>query len=250
MKLTVEQANVLDKIAEKSGMDCWFAISDDLTCIHDIEAKRNISLRYGIGILNQGTTDLIKDYGLTEHEVKVYHDLLISLGLEKEQGKDMVKDDLGINGKYTIINKVVTGTGFNVVLGMNESHPIEEYRYVTWTQNNRGYDVGHYFSNLKEAQADMLERASNEMNIDLHEKWYNEFMENDIVCALSEFLSDTEVEELKNNKEFMAQAVRLYQKADVGVDQAIKDGVTELYEDFKDVTVVEFDEDLDEIEME
>ena len=65
----------------------------------------------------------------------------------------MTKDDLGMNGKYTIINKVVTGTGFNVVLGINENHPIKEYRYVTWTQNDRGYDVGHYFGNLKEAQA-------------------------------------------------------------------------------------------------
>lgn len=152
MKLSVEQANILDKIVEKSRMDCWFSITDDLTSIHDVETNRNISLRYGIGILNQGVTDLVKDYGLNEHEVMVYHDLLISLGLEKEQKKDMTKDDLGMNGKYTIINKVVTGTGFNVVLGINESHPIKEYRYVTWTQNDRGYDVGHYFGNLKEAQ--------------------------------------------------------------------------------------------------
>ena len=43
MKLTVEQANVLDKIAEKSGMDCWFSITDDLTAIHDVEANRNIT---------------------------------------------------------------------------------------------------------------------------------------------------------------------------------------------------------------
>ena len=135
MKLSVEQANILDKIVEKSRMDCWFSITDDLTSIHDVETNRNISLRYGIGILNQGVTDLVKDYGLNEHEVMVYHDLLISLGLEKEQKKDMTKDDLGMNGKYTIINKVVTGTGFNVVLGINESHPIKEYRYVTWTQN-------------------------------------------------------------------------------------------------------------------
>lgn len=111
-------------------------------------------------------------------------------------------------------------------------------------------DVGHYFGNLKEAQEDMLERATDEMNIDLHGKWYNEFMENDILCALSEFLSDAEVEELRNDKEFMEQAIHFYQKADIGVDQAIKDGVKELYEDYKEVTVVEFDEDLDEIEME
>lgn len=250
MKLSVEQANILDKIVEKSRMDCWFSITDDLTSIHDVETNRNISLRYGIGILNQGVTDLVKDYGLNEHEVMVYHNLLISLGLEKEQKKDMTKDDLGMNGKYTIINKVVTGTGFNVVLGINENHPIKEYRYVTWTQNDRGYDVGHYFGNLKEAQADMLERASNELNIDLHEKWYNEFMENDILCALSEFLSDDEVEQLKNDKEFMSQANHLYKKADIGVDQAIIDGIKELYEEYKEITVVDFDEDLDEIEME
>ena len=203
MKLSVEQANILDKIVEKSRMDCWFSITDDLTSIHDVETNRNISLRYGIGILNQGVTDLVKDYGLNEHEVMVYHDLLISLGLEKEQKKDMTKDDLGMNGKYTIINKVVTGTGFNVVLGINENHPIKEYRYVTWTQNDRGYDVGHYFGNLKEAQA-----------------------------------------------EFMSQANHLYKKADIGVDQAIIDGIKELYEEYKEITVVDFDEDLDEIEME
>ena len=50
----------------------------------------------------------MKDYGLNEHEVKVYHDLLVSLGLEKE--KDMAKDDLGVNGKYIIINKAVSYT--------------------------------------------------------------------------------------------------------------------------------------------
>lgn len=111
---------------------------------------------------------------------------------------------------------------------------------MTWTQNDRGYDVGHYFGNLKEAQADMLERASNELNIDLHEKWYNEFMENDILCALSEFLSDDEVEQLKNDKEFMSQANHLYKKADIGVDQAIIDGIKELYEEYKEITVVDF----------
>lgn len=89
MKLSVEQANILDKIVEKSRMDCWFSITEDLTSIHDVETNRNISLRYGIGILNQGVTDLVKDYGLNEHEVMVYHDLLISLGLEKEQKKEI-----------------------------------------------------------------------------------------------------------------------------------------------------------------
>ena len=47
MKLSVEQANILDKIVEKSRMDCWFSITDDLTSIHDVETNRNISLRYG-----------------------------------------------------------------------------------------------------------------------------------------------------------------------------------------------------------
>lgn len=44
MKLSVEQANILDKIVEKSRMDCWFSITDDLTSIHDVETNRNISL--------------------------------------------------------------------------------------------------------------------------------------------------------------------------------------------------------------
>ena len=122
MKLSVEQANILDKIVEKSRMDCWFSITDDLTSIHDVETNRNISLRYGIGILNQGVTDLVKDYGLNEHEVMVYHDLLISLGLEKEQKKDMTKDDLGMNGKYTIINKVVTQAGEDDIILLHDCY--------------------------------------------------------------------------------------------------------------------------------
>lgn len=48
----------------------------------------------------------------------------------------------------------------------------------------------------------------------------------------------------------MSQANHLYKKADIGVDQAIIDGIKELYEEYKEITVVDFDEDLDEIEME
>ena len=83
-------------------------------------------------------------------------------------------------------------------------------------------------------------------------KLEEQIKESDKMCIRdrSEFLSDAEVEELRNDKEFMEQAIHFYQKADIGVDQAIKDGVKELYEDYKEVTVVEFDEDLDEIEME
>ena len=50
MKLSVEQANILDKIVEKSRMDCWFSITDDLTSIHDVETNRNISLRISLGL--------------------------------------------------------------------------------------------------------------------------------------------------------------------------------------------------------
>lgn len=162
----------------------------------------------------------------------------------------MAKENLGVNGNYQIINKVSTGTGFDIVLATKEHYPISEYRYVTWIQNDRGYDAGHYFDSLKEAQFDMIERASNIMHLDLHEKWYNEFVENDITSALSEFLSVDEVKELKNNDEFMANAKHQYLKADVGVDQAIIECMRDLYESYKDCTVLNFDEDLEEIEME
>lgn len=36
MRLTTEQAAVLEKIAKRSGMDCWFAV-DDNGLVHDRE---------------------------------------------------------------------------------------------------------------------------------------------------------------------------------------------------------------------
>lgn len=72
-KLTIDQANLLDKIARKSGMDCWFKVHYDLCHIRDMENHKTISLKRGIKDLDEGLTDL-EDYYLTDEEIKLYQE--------------------------------------------------------------------------------------------------------------------------------------------------------------------------------
>lgn len=59
-KLTVEEANVLDKIAEATKMDSWFYIDEDLH-VHDIEEGGVLSDAEGVCLLEDGLA-----YGLGE----------------------------------------------------------------------------------------------------------------------------------------------------------------------------------------
>lgn len=59
-KLTVEEANVLDKIAAATKMDCWFCIDEDLH-IRDIEEGQISSDAKGVCMLEDGLA-----YGLDE----------------------------------------------------------------------------------------------------------------------------------------------------------------------------------------
>lgn len=76
-KLTNEEANVLNKIATKSGMDCWFFIREKSKfkdVIYDCEEDKELSLFDGIGMLDSGITEL-DDYGLTAEEKVIYYRL-------------------------------------------------------------------------------------------------------------------------------------------------------------------------------
>ena len=80
-QLTDEEYNVLNKIARKTKMDCWFSIKQDchgVDYIYDLEGKKRICLRTGIGELIEGVTD--NDY-LTPEEDYCVRGLLIKLRL-------------------------------------------------------------------------------------------------------------------------------------------------------------------------
>lgn len=77
--LTNEQCNVLEKIAHRSGMDCWFWI-DEKNRIRDLENRRRImSTAKGITQLREGMTNYT-DYGLTDKEIAVFEALLDCYG--------------------------------------------------------------------------------------------------------------------------------------------------------------------------
>lgn len=77
-KLTDLEWTVLDKIATKSKMNCWFVLETDengVDFVYDREENSRINLVDGISMLNEGITSL-DDYELTFAEKTVYENLL------------------------------------------------------------------------------------------------------------------------------------------------------------------------------
>lgn len=75
--LTDEEFNVLNRISVKSGMDCWFYIydrKDGSTAFKDLEENKELSLRTGIRLMNDGLTDY-SDYGFFDGEIEIYENL-------------------------------------------------------------------------------------------------------------------------------------------------------------------------------
>ena len=82
MRLTTEQAAVLEKIAKRSGMDCWFAV-DDNGLVHDRENHyRFMKTAEAVTLIHEGMTSY-KDCRLTKMEIKVFEALLESVGKAK-----------------------------------------------------------------------------------------------------------------------------------------------------------------------
>ena len=75
--LTVEEYNVLEKIATKTKMDCWFSIKTSKTGIDyvfDLEENKRICLSSGIKELASGVVDVCEI--LTPEEIDVFINLL------------------------------------------------------------------------------------------------------------------------------------------------------------------------------
>lgn len=75
MRLTNEQAAVLEKIAKRSGMDAWFAV-DANGLVHDRENHyRFMKIKEAVNLIREGMTSY-KDYRLTKKDIKVFEALL------------------------------------------------------------------------------------------------------------------------------------------------------------------------------
>lgn len=100
--LTGEQADVLDKIARASGMDCWFSIGEDNTYIYDFENSERISLKEGIQTLYEGMTSY-QDYEMTAAEISVFEGLLDKLQIA------VIKEELPLTSGVTEPEKALGG---------------------------------------------------------------------------------------------------------------------------------------------
>lgn len=101
--LTGEQADVLDKIARASGMDCWFSIGEDNSYIYNFENNEKLSLKEGIQVLQEGMTSY-QDYEMSTGEISVFEDLLIKMGIESAGEElsltsDMTKPEKSLGGQ-------------------------------------------------------------------------------------------------------------------------------------------------------
>lgn len=101
--LTGEQADVLDKIARASGMDCWFSIGEDNSYIYDFENNEKLSFKEGIQTLQEGMTSY-QDYEMSAEEISVFEDLLIKMGIEAVEKElslisDMTKPEKSLRGQ-------------------------------------------------------------------------------------------------------------------------------------------------------
>lgn len=81
MKLNVREKKVLNKIADKTKMDCWFCLFEDKeknVKVRDLENRKTISLKTGVKQLNEGIVsyDLCR---MTVNEIEIYENLLCKL---------------------------------------------------------------------------------------------------------------------------------------------------------------------------
>lgn len=75
-KLTAEEANILDKIAEATKMDSWFCIDEDLH-VHDIEEGGLLSDAEGVCLLEDGLAYGLgepQSGGLSPEEIRIAED--------------------------------------------------------------------------------------------------------------------------------------------------------------------------------
>lgn len=84
IQLTENQYNSLDRIARKTGMDCWFLIrqKDGEDYVFDLEKGRKISWESALNDFNDGIVDDREFYGLSNKDVAELAELFSKFGLK------------------------------------------------------------------------------------------------------------------------------------------------------------------------
>lgn len=91
-KLSDDEWDILNKIASKSKMDCWFLLKEKspyIDVVYDLENEEELTLYDGISILDSGITDL-KDYDLNDSEQKIYFALISRLLIHEVEEKNRI----------------------------------------------------------------------------------------------------------------------------------------------------------------
>lgn len=85
--LSEEQYNLLNKIAEKSKMDCWFLVKQHVKgkyagedYVFDLENRKQMTLKAGVNELVEGITSEDLEL-LTDKEIRVLEDVIIGVNL-------------------------------------------------------------------------------------------------------------------------------------------------------------------------
>lgn len=82
INLTINECVALNRIANRTKMDCWFFLSVDkegYACVYDLEKRRNITLRYGVKLLREGIDGFSPDelirLGICKLEQEIFEKL-------------------------------------------------------------------------------------------------------------------------------------------------------------------------------
>lgn len=82
--LSDEEFNVLNKIANETGMDCWFSLretNDGKTVVYILDDEFETTLKEGIDWLHQGIPSYEK-CNLEKEEIEVFEELLKKLHIK------------------------------------------------------------------------------------------------------------------------------------------------------------------------
>lgn len=127
MKLLTTEFNVLNKIATKSKMDCWFYIAEDRDddVILDCETGEKLSLYDGINMLADGMTSM-DDYELTDNEKIIFTTLMYKL--EAHRNNQLISREIAL-GNALIMLEEMWGNDYITHLQILDELGIDENDY-------------------------------------------------------------------------------------------------------------------------
>lgn len=100
-------------------------------------------------------------------------------------------------------------------------------KYVTWVKKDGNYYHGHYFNSVKEAQISLIERAANQMGVDLEEHLQEQDFEQTVKKALEPYFSDDKIDSLMQNESFMQGVSKTYQSTQKSNQKNLIDQIEE-----------------------